>query len=121
MNLERLAELFSENFLWHGELGASLSVWRNGSEILSLADGFCDRQKTRPWLESTLVLVWSAVKGPAAASVLHCLQEHRLSPATRVAEVWPEFAEAGKESITIGQLLSHQAGLAALSGGCPGI
>jgi len=119
MNLARLSELFSENFFRHGELGASLSVWRNGNELLSLADGFCDRQKTRPWLESTLVLVWSAVKGPAAASVLHCLQEHHLTPETRVSAVWPEFAEAGKESITISQLLSHQAGLAALSADVP--
>ncbi len=32
----------------------------------------------------------------------------------RVAEFWPEFAEAGKSEVTLAQLLSHQAGLAAL-------
>src|SRR5205807_2445515 len=32
----------------------------------------------------------------------------------RVAEFWPEFAQAGKREITAGQLLSHQAGLSAL-------
>jgi CubicO group peptidase (beta-lactamase class C family) len=31
-----------------------------------------------------------------------------------VAEFWPEFAQAGKERITLSQLLSHQAGLCAL-------
>ena len=31
----------------------------------------------------------------------------------RVAEFWPEFAQGGKEGITLAQLLSHQAGLAA--------
>ena len=31
-----------------------------------------------------------------------------------VAEFWPEFAQAGKEKITLAQLLSHQAGLCAL-------
>jgi CubicO group peptidase (beta-lactamase class C family) len=31
-----------------------------------------------------------------------------------VAEFWPEFAQSGKDRITLGQLLSHQAGLAAL-------
>ena len=31
----------------------------------------------------------------------------------RVAEFWPEFAQGGKEKITLAQLLSHQAGLAA--------
>jgi CubicO group peptidase (beta-lactamase class C family) len=32
-----------------------------------------------------------------------------------VCKVWPEFAAQGKEAITIAQLLSHQAGLPALS------
>jgi CubicO group peptidase (beta-lactamase class C family) len=31
-----------------------------------------------------------------------------------VAEFWPEFAQAGKDKITLAQLLSHQAGLCAL-------
>jgi CubicO group peptidase (beta-lactamase class C family) len=43
------------------------------------------------------------------------MQERQLSPETRVAEIWPEFANAGKEAVTLGRLLSHQAGLAALS------
>ena len=33
-----------------------------------------------------------------------------------VAEYWPEFAAAGKEEVTVAQLLSHQAGLAAIDG-----
>ena len=110
-----LSEIFAQNFLLRGELGASVSVWKNGTEILSLADGFCDRQKTRPWTESTLALFWSATKGPAAACVLHALQEKSIPIETRVAELWPEFAAAGKEEITIGELLSHRAGLPALA------
>jgi CubicO group peptidase (beta-lactamase class C family) len=31
-----------------------------------------------------------------------------------VADYWPEFAQASKASITVRQLLSHQAGLPAL-------
>lgn len=33
---------------------------------------------------------------------------------TRVAEYWPDFAQAGKADITVRQLLSHQAGLVAV-------
>jgi CubicO group peptidase (beta-lactamase class C family) len=42
------------------------------------------------------------------------MQEHKIKIERRVAEFWPEFAQAGKETITLAQLLSHQAGLCAL-------
>lgn len=119
MNLERVSSAFDENFASRDELGASVSVWKNGHEVLNLAAGFCDRQKTKPWTPSTLVLFWSATKGLGAACVLHSLQQHKLTLATRVAEIWPEFAQNGKEAITIGELLSYRAGLAALDDQVP--
>src|SRR5262249_15980923 len=42
------------------------------------------------------------------------LQEHEIDIERRVGEFWPKFAQAGKDKITLAQLLSHQAGLAAL-------
>jgi len=45
---------------------------------------------------------------------LHALQEHNIDISQRVAEFWPEFAQASKEKITLAQLLSHQAALCAL-------
>ncbi len=115
MQTARLTVLFEENFALHGELGASVCVWQDGREVLSLAGGFQDRAKSEPWGAETPVLFWSATKGLAAACLLHACQEHGISPLTRVAEVWPEFAQAGKERVTIAELLSHQAGLAALT------
>ncbi len=114
MKLEAIREKFAENFAQRGELGASVSIWQNGAEVLSLADGFRDRQQTRPWTAHTPVLVWSATKGPAAACVLHALHANGLTLEQRVAEVWPEFGHAQKEVVTFGELLSHRAGLAAL-------
>jgi CubicO group peptidase (beta-lactamase class C family) len=49
-----------------------------------------------------------------SACLLHALQERAISLERRVAEFWPEFAQAGKSAITIEQLLSHQAGLSAM-------
>lgn len=114
MDTDRIAEIFAENFTHFGELGASLSIWRDGEKVLSLAGGWCDRQQTRPWTVSTPVLVWSATKGPAVACVLHAMQQYGLGLDTRVAEFWPEFAAAGKANITLGQVLSHQSGLPVL-------
>jgi len=115
MPAERIAQLFRENFTAYGELGASVSVWRDGREIVSLAGGWKDRQQEQPWTAETMVLFWSATKGLAAACLLHACQEHGIELTKPVAAVWPEFAQAGKERVTIAEMLSHQAGLAALA------
>ena len=112
--LPRLKPLFQKNFEKFGELGAAVSVWQNGKPIIDLHGGFRDAHREHSWTNDTLVLVWSATKGIGSACVLHALQEHKIDIDRRVAEFWPEFAQAGKEKITLGQLLSHQAGLCAL-------
>jgi CubicO group peptidase (beta-lactamase class C family) len=112
--LQRLKPLFRENFEKFGELGAAVSVWQNGKPVVDLYGGFCDARHEKPWEADTLVLIWSATKGIGSACVLHVLQEHRIGINRCVAEFWPEFAQAGKEKITLSQLLSHQAGLCAL-------
>jgi CubicO group peptidase (beta-lactamase class C family) len=111
---EQLEPLFLENFEKFGELGAAVSVWQDGKPVVDLYGGFCDARHEKPWEADTLVLIWSATKGIGSACVLHVLQEHKISIDRRVAEFWPEFAQAGKEKITFAQLLSHQAGLCAV-------
>jgi CubicO group peptidase (beta-lactamase class C family) len=115
MYFKRFVELFYENFTAFEELGASVSVWRDGQEVVSLAGGFKDRQRTEHWTVDTKVLFWSATKGLSAACLLHACQNRGYSLTTRVVEIWPEFAQAGKERVTIGQLLSHQAGVPVLT------
>jgi CubicO group peptidase (beta-lactamase class C family) len=112
--LQRLKPLFRENFEKFGELGAAVSIWQDGKPIVDLYGGFCDARREKPWEADTLVLIWSATKGIGSACVLHVLQEHKVTIDRTVAEFWPEFAQAGKEKITLSQLLSHQAGLCAL-------
>jgi len=111
---ERLKPLLHENFEKLGELGAAISVWQNGKPVIDLYGGFCDAGREKPWRTDTLVLVWSATKGIGSACVLHALQQQKIELNRPVAELWPEFAQANKDKITLGQLLSHQAGLCAL-------
>src|ERR1043166_629417 len=110
----RLEPVFRENFEKFGELGAAVSVWQNGEPMVDLRGGFKDVRREHPWTADTLVLIWSATKGLGSACLLHVLQEHKIDIERRVAEFWPEFAQAAKEQITLAQLLSHQAGLAVL-------
>jgi hypothetical protein len=66
MHTEHLTALFHENFAAFGELGASVCVWHEGREVLSLAGGFRDRAKTEPWTAETPVLFWSATRRSAS-------------------------------------------------------
>ncbi len=111
---DRLRPLFEENFARFGELGAAVSVWRNGSSVLEAHGGFRDARRETPWTGNTIVLFWSATKGLGSACLLHVLQERAVGLERRVAEFWPEFAQNGKGEVTLAQLLSHQAGLVAL-------
>jgi CubicO group peptidase (beta-lactamase class C family) len=114
VNHQRLTSLFDDNFSRFGELGAAVSVWQNGKSILELSGGFRDAAHEIPWTANTIVLLWSATKGLGSACVLHLMQERKIELTRRVAEFWPEFAQAGKGEITFAQLLSHQAGLCVL-------
>ena len=58
-----------------------------------------------------MVLVYSATKGLAAMTLAIAHSRGWLDYEERVATYWPEFAQQGKEKITVRQLLAHQAGL----------
>lgn len=110
-SLGGVIEVFERNFRDRGELGASVSVWWRGEEILRLGHGWCEREQLRTWTPDTLVPVYSATKVPAAATLLLALERHGLDEDTPVREVWPGFPV---ERATFGDVLSHQCGLAAL-------
>jgi CubicO group peptidase (beta-lactamase class C family) len=109
--LGKVHEVFERNFRDRGELGASVSVWWDGTELISEGHGWCEREKTRKWTVDTLIPVYSATKVPAAAAVLMALESRGLSVETPVTEVWPQFPAAGAR---FSHLLSHQCGLSAL-------
>ncbi|HUZ12182.1 MAG TPA: serine hydrolase domain-containing protein [Caulobacteraceae bacterium] len=90
--------------------GAQLSVYRNGAPIVDLWAG-CDREQQRPYGETTITVLMSCTKG-LVAGALHMLAERGLidfdQPASRY---WPQFGQAGKQRITVRQLVSHAGGL----------
>lgn len=110
-SLGKVLEVFERNFRDRGELGASVSIWWDGAEVLSCGHGWCEREKQRPWSPRTLVPVYSATKVPAAATLLMALESRGLNEETPVREVWPRFPVDGAG---FRHLLSHQCGLAAL-------
>lgn len=110
----RVRAAFEDNFAGGQEIGAEVCVWQDGREVLRFGGGWRDAAKTMPWTADTIVFCWSATKGPAAACALHALQEAGVALGARVTEVWPEFGAAGKDRVTLADLLAHRAGLAVL-------
>ena len=109
--LGKVVEVFEENFRDRGELGASVSIWWDGVEVISLGHGWCERGRQRAWTPATMVPVYSATKTPAAATLLMALASRGLNEETLVREVWPRFPVPQARFF---HLLSHQCGLAAL-------
>ncbi|HEY3841975.1 MAG TPA: serine hydrolase domain-containing protein [Acidimicrobiales bacterium] len=105
---------FAENFSSRGELGAGVCVVVDGRTVVDLWGGWRDGQRQHPWQRDTLVNVFSIGKAVAAVCVARLVGQGALAFDDPVARYWPEFGRQGKSSITIRQLLSHQAGLPAV-------
>jgi len=107
-------EAFQRNFAERGELGAAVCVLVDGRVVADLWGGWADRKQGREWQPDTLVNVFSVGKGLVAACAARLAGQGRLDPDAAVTAYWPEFGAAGKDAITVRQLLSHQAGLPAV-------
>jgi CubicO group peptidase (beta-lactamase class C family) len=108
---EPVRDAFAANFADPGELGAAVAVVVDGQPVVDLWSGLADAHTERAWERDTPVLVYSATKGPTATCALLLWQRGLLDLDAPVAEVWPEFAAAGKGAVTTRHLLAHQAGL----------
>ncbi len=109
--LEPVQRVF-EAALASGEaLGARFTLVQEGAVVLDLWGGHADKARTRPFDARTLVPVFSVSKAMVAVLMARLVDQGRLDYQQTVASVWPEFAQAGKAEVTVGQALSHQAGL----------
>jgi CubicO group peptidase (beta-lactamase class C family) len=108
---EAVRAAFVENFERRNELGAACCVYSRGEKVVDLWGGVRNKATGDPWEEDTMVLVHSTTKGLAAMTLAVAHSRGWVDYERRVADYWPEFAQGGKENITVRQLLAHQAGL----------
>ncbi|MGA0602319.1 serine hydrolase domain-containing protein [Caulobacter sp. KR2-114] len=109
-------QAFEANFAEGREMGARFALAIDGEIVVDLMGGWADRAQTRPFDETTLTPVFSTTKGVAALMIARLVGRDRLAYSDRVADLWPEFAQAGKDRLTVEQVLSHQAGLCGIVG-----
>ena len=108
---EPVREQFALNFAKRGELGGACCIYHRGKPVVDLWGGYREPQRQALWEENTMVIVFSTTKGMAAMALALLHSRGLLDFEEKVATYWPEFAQAGKGSVTVRQLLSHQAGL----------
>ncbi len=108
---EPVREAFERNFEEDLERGAGFAAWLGDELVVDLVGGFADRKQETPWTARTLCPVYSTTKPAAALVVAMMVERGKLDYEAPVADYWPEFAAEGKDTITVAEAMSHQAGL----------
>ena len=111
---ERVAEAFQENFDTKGEVGASVCLTVGDETVVDLWGGTADQKTGVPWTKDTVSIVFSCTKGATALCAHVLASRGKLDLDAPVAELWPEFAQNGKEHATTRMMLDHSVGLPAL-------
>ena len=93
------------------DVGASVAVFLHGEPVVDIWGGTVDEAASAPWVEDTLVNVWSMTKTMTFVCALMLADRGELDFSAPVARYWPEFAAAGKEAVEVRHLMAHTAGL----------
>lgn len=89
--------------------GAALAVYFRGEKVVDIFTG--QKSATEAWGANTLSICYSTGKGVLATLAHILVSQGLLSYDQPIAEYWPEFAQNGKEKMTLRHILSHQSGL----------
>lgn len=110
---ESVARAFEAAVAGDRGTGAALSVWHRGRLVVDLAAGTADARTGRSFTVDTPSVIFSSTKGVMSLLLARLVEEGRLDYDALVTDYWPEYGQAGKSSTTVGQAISHRAGLPA--------
>jgi CubicO group peptidase (beta-lactamase class C family) len=105
------AEVFKSNLETGADVGASFCATVEGETVVDIWGGCADAAGTKPWEKNTIVNVYSTTKTMTALCALILADRREIDFDAPVARYWPEFAQNGKDEVTVGHLMAHSAGL----------
>ncbi len=111
---EPVAHAFQASILSGQALGAACTIMHRGETLVDLHGGWKDRSLERLWGANDIALVYSLTKGLTGMAAAVAVSRGLFAYDETVAQIWPEFAAHGKDTISVGEALSEQAGLAAI-------
>jgi CubicO group peptidase (beta-lactamase class C family) len=91
--------------------GAGVAVYHRGICVVDVMGGWQDKDHTIAYGPDSLQTVFSTTKGIMSIAVAMCVQRGLIDYSEKVATYWPEFGQAGKQDITVAELLAHRGGL----------
>jgi CubicO group peptidase (beta-lactamase class C family) len=110
---DAVRDAFERNLAERGDGGCAFAAVVAGLTVVDLWGSAADGAG-RPWQRDTTAVIFSGSKGVVATLLLVLFERGLLEPGALVADVWPEFGVAGRDRITVAQLLAH-------AGGVPGL
>lgn len=90
--------------------GAAVCAYHDGNCVLDLWGGVRDPDGN-PWQQDTMAVSYSTTKGVVATALHIQVDRGLLDYDDPVAKHWPEFAQAGKQDLTVRDVLTHRTGL----------
>jgi CubicO group peptidase (beta-lactamase class C family) len=108
---EPVRDVLADQLASGNELGASIVVDIDGSTVMDIWGGWRDADHGLPWVEDTIVNLWSTTKTVTNLAALMLVDRGLLDPFAPVATYWPEFAANGKDHIQVRHILSHTSGV----------
>ncbi|KAF4551577.1 Hypothetical protein D9617_13g100780 [Elsinoe fawcettii] len=106
-----IKEGFTANIANDLDCGASFVVNINGKNVIDIWGGHNDTARSKPWTKDTITTIWATTVTITAMAAMLLVDRGLISLSDPVCNHWPEFAQRGKENVTIAHLLSHQSGL----------
>ncbi len=91
-----------------GAGGAAFAAYVDGELAVDVRTGFA--RPGTPWQPDTLAVLMSVTKSFVAFDLQLLDDRGELDLDAKVAKYWPEFAAAGKQDVTVRQVLTHTAG-----------
>lgn len=107
----RVRAEFERNFTDRGEIGSALCVYRDGKVAVDLWGGVARPATGAPWRRDTISCMMSVGKSFTALCTLMLVDRGVIDLEAPVAQYWPEFAQAGKQGMTVRTLLNGQSGV----------
>src|SRR5580698_5267925 len=92
-----------------GRCGGSVAAYANGALVVDLWGG--EARPGQPWKEDTLSPVASITKSWAAVVIGKLYEQGVVDWVTPISTWWPEFAQHGKETVTLNELFTHSSGV----------
>jgi CubicO group peptidase (beta-lactamase class C family) len=92
-----------------GRRGGAIAAYANGKLVVDLWGG--EARPGQPWKMDTLSPVASITKSWAAVVVGKLYEQGVVDWVTPISQWWPEFAQHGKESVTLNELFTHSSGV----------